>query len=226
MVSCLILTPAEVLKQNAQIINQFQSNNKSTLSIEDKVKAKENKSAMRQVISKFRHHPWRLWSGYTALVSRNLPTTAIQFPMFEYIRSRLIERRRRKAESASRAGTRHDTSESGQSDQLIERAGLTGLAAAISGSIASTVTTPIDVVKTRVMLRASEVRDKGPFAVGRDILHNEGVRGLFKGGLIRAGWTAIALGLYLGLYEGGRFWLEKRRMERDGVKRDEGGAVV
>ncbi|OGE55969.1 hypothetical protein PENARI_c003G00050 [Penicillium arizonense] len=157
MISCLILTPAEVLKQNAQIINQSQSNNKSTLSNEGKDKGKGNKSAMRQVISKFRHHPWRLWSGYTALVSRNLPTTALQFPMFEYVRSRLIERRRRrKAESASRAGTRHDTSESGQSDQLIERAGLTGLAAAISGSIASTVTTPIDVVKTRVMLSASE----------------------------------------------------------------------
>ncbi|KAJ5985203.1 hypothetical protein N7522_012399 [Penicillium canescens] len=219
---------SEVLKQNAQIINQSQSkNNKSTLSNEGKDKGKGNKSAMRQVISKFRHHPWRLWSGYTALVSRNLPTTALQFPMFEYVRSRLIERRRRrKAESARRAGTRHGTSESGQSDQLIERAGLTGLAAAISGSIASTVTTPIDVVKTRVMLSASEVRDKGPFAVGRDILRNEGVRGLFKGGLIRAGWTAIALGLYLGLYEGGRFWLEKRRMERDGVGRDEGEAVV
>jgi hypothetical protein len=119
---------------------------------------------------------------------------------------------------------------------------LTGLAAAISGSIASTVTTPIDVVKTRVMLSAGEshssgsrndvkgeinaVRDKGPLAVGRDILRNEGVRGLFKGGLIRAGWTAIALGLYLSLYEGGRFWLEKRRMERDGIGRDEGGEVV
>ncbi|KAJ5301984.1 hypothetical protein PENANT_c057G02951 [Penicillium antarcticum] len=235
MVSCLMLTPAEVLKQNAQMINQSQSHNKNT----------GDKSAMRQVLSKFRHHPWRLWSGYTALVSRNLPTTAIQFPIFEFVRSRLIDRRRRrKAESARRTGSRrgNDTIEAGQSDQLIERAGLTGLAAAISGTIASTVTTPIDVVKTRVMLSASEghlsgsqnetreknkaARDKGPFAVGRDILRNEGARGLFKGGLIRAGWTAIALGLYLSLYEGGRFWLEKRRMERDGIGRDEGGQVV
>jgi hypothetical protein len=246
MVSCLMLTPAEVLKQNAQMINQSQSNTSSTHSIQ------ANNSAMRQVLSKFKHHPWRLWSGYTALVGRNLPTTAIQFPLFEYVRSRLIaRRRRRKVESARRAGIRRDTSESDQSDQLMERAGLTGLAAAISGTVASTITTPIDVVKTRVLLSASEghdtgagssgdltgshhgdngkekpARNKGPVAVGRDIVRHEGVRGLFKGVLIRAGWTAIALGLYLSLYEGGRFWLEKRRMQRDGVQSDEGGEIV
>ncbi|KAJ5766987.1 uncharacterized protein N7511_004603 [Penicillium nucicola] len=194
---------------------------------------------MRQVLSKFKHQPWRLWSGYTALVGRNLPTTAIQFPMFEFVRSRLIDRRRRRKAEVARLGNGRGAFESEQSDQLIERAGLTGLAAAISGTIASTVTTPIDVIKTRVMLSAGEGRSgelegslngrkarKGPFGVGRDILRNEGVQGLFKGGLIRAGWSAVALGLYLGLYEGGRFWLEKRRMERDGMRRDDGGQVI
>ncbi|OQE16497.1 hypothetical protein PENFLA_c027G06913 [Penicillium flavigenum] len=220
MVSCLMLTPAEVLKQNAQMIQGSQTNT----------------SAMRQVLLRFRRHPWRLWSGYTALVGRNLPTTALQFPLFEYVRSHLINRRRKR--KANRSNTGRPPSE--QSDQLVERAGLTGIAAAISGTVAATVTTPIDVIKTRVMLSASDAgfgsRDNTPrvgtrgsgavsseaqaktkslISVGRNIIRYEGIRGLFKGGLIRAGWTAIALGLYLSLYEGGRFYLENRRKERD-----------
>ncbi|KAJ5185676.1 Mitochondrial substrate/solute carrier [Penicillium cf. griseofulvum] len=224
MVSCIIITPAEVLKQNAQMIQG----------------QKTNKSVMRQVLKRFRRHPWRLWSGYTALVSRNLPTTALQFPLFEYARSRLIARRRQW--KATRSNTHRPPSE--QSEQLVKRAGLTGIAAAFSGTVAATVTTPIDVIKTRVMLsasdsgassqdqisragtRGSEVISsartktkptKSVISVGRDIMRYEGIRGLFKGGLIRAGWTAIALGLYLSLYEGGRFYLENRRKERDQI---------
>jgi hypothetical protein len=118
------------------------------------------------------------------------------------------------------------------------------------------VTTPIDVIKTRMMLSASDsasfqdqnsragargsemissertkTKPKSLISVGRDIIRYEGIRGLFKGGLIRAGWTAIALGLYLSLYEGGRFYLENRRMERDRIngkfgKQTDGDGVI
>ncbi|KAJ5794203.1 hypothetical protein N7457_000802 [Penicillium paradoxum] len=229
MVSCLILTPAEALKQNAQMVQAPSKNINQHLT----------KSAMHQVLSRFRHRPWRLWNGYTALVGRNLPTTALQFPLFEYVRSHLIDRRR--TQKATRTNTNRPSSE--QSDQLIERAGLTGISAALAGTITSTVTTPIDVIKTRVMLSATDAgtqagaRDskvvaslaqpktksyKLPITVGRDIVDHEGIRGLFKGGLIRAGWTAIASGLYLSLYEGGRFYLESRRKKRDQLDRKYG----
>jgi solute carrier family 25 S-adenosylmethionine transporter 26 len=200
MVSCLILTPAEVLKQNAQMVTANSNYH-------------QNKSAMLQVFCHFRHQPWRLWTGYTALVGRNLPTTALQFPLFEYIRTRLTEKWKNEKGTAVQAQSR--------SGQLIERAGLTGISAAMSGSLAAIVTTPVDVIKTRIMLTAGG-KDKrsssGAFAVGRDILKNEGVKGLFCGGLIRAGWTAVALGLYLSLYEGGRLYLENRRREKDGMR--------
>ena len=176
-----------------------------------------------QVLSSFKSKPWKLWSGYSALLGRNLPTTGIQFPLFEYIRSRMIGwRRRRKAElGIQRVGV---------GEVLIERAGLTGLSAGIAGIVSSLATTPIDVVKTRMMLSASETvsatrtddeskrgpRRKGTVQFGKDIFHAEGVRGLFKGGAIRAGWTAVSVGLYLGLYEGGRLFLENRRMEESG----------
>lgn len=144
--------------------------------------------------------------------------------MFEFIRSHIIDRYRRR--KADRPSSIRKTDGSSHREQLIERAGLTGLSASVSGSIASVVTTPIDVVKTRVMLsagegaavemesggqRASRSSRRGAWTVGKQIVEDEGVRGLFRGGMIRSVWTAVSLSLYLGLYEGGRFYLENRR---------------
>ena len=118
---------------------------------------------------------------------------------------------------------------------IAERAMITAMSAGIAGSGAAWITTPIDVVKTRIMLAAGSGDDpssskldgkskasnllfqgaqgarKSGFSVAREILGNEGVRGLFRGASLRAGWTALGSGLYLGCYEGGRFYLEGRR---------------
>ncbi|KAJ5113610.1 hypothetical protein N7456_002144 [Penicillium angulare] len=219
MVSCLMLTPAEVLKQNAQMVNKSQTG------------GHHNNNAMRHVLSKFKSHPWRLWSGYTALVGRNLPFTGLQFPLFEYIRSHMIDWRRKRRHSNQDPSV--TSFSSSQREAFIERAGLTGLSAAASGTVSSFVTTPIDVVKTRVMLSATDDVEggdrgsknrplkKGTLDVGREIFRKEGARGLFKGGAIRSGWTAVSLSLYLSLYEGGRMFLEDRRRNLEGV----GGAT-
>lgn len=209
-----MLTPAEVIKQNAQMVDRQASGSKI--------------APVRQVLWKFKGRPWKLWSGYTALVGRNLPMTGLQFPLFEYLRSRILDWRR----------GRRDVKEKGSEvkEQLIERAGVTGVSAGLAGTVASLVTTPIDVVKTRVMLsagsessqgRAGGKVKKGALAIGREIFVKEGVRGLFKGGAIRAGWTAIAVSLYLSMYEGGRFFLENRRKQIEGVGGvKEGDAVM
>ena len=108
------------------------------------------------------------------------------------------------------------------------------------------VTTPVDVVKTRIMLAAGDgegeaegekrrgegggksggkgngLKDalgglgkkaarKGSWAVGKEVFAQEGVRGLFRGGALRAVWTMLGSGLYLGVYESGRIWLARRR---------------
>ncbi|KAE8416156.1 mitochondrial carrier domain-containing protein [Aspergillus pseudocaelatus] len=200
MVSCAILTPAEVLKQNAQVLNM-----KSPTS----TKA-PRQSATVQVLAKFKHRPWKLWSGYTALVGRNLPFTGLHFPIFEGVKGWLVSRRATGKGNRDRNG-------------VVERAALTGVAAGVSGTVASVVTTPIDVVKTRVMLGAGgeelkgtekTVRKvKGTLAVGREVWREEGIRGLFRGGALRSVWSAFGMSIYLGIYEGGRMYLEKRRME-------------
>ncbi|KAI9711607.1 MAG: hypothetical protein M1812_007129 [Candelaria pacifica] len=239
LVSCFILTPAEVLKQNAQMVNQKSSSTATTTqsisaaaqnpSATARTTLKENPTL--QVLRKFKNNPTNLWRGYTALAARNLPFTAMQFPMFEHLKKTIQTYRRNKGKYT---GT------------LFETGMITAISAGSAGSVAAVLTTPIDVVKTRIMLSASDNRaTKSPhvvreldangndakaevekakhgskgsrpssWAIGREVVKSEGVKGLWRGGLLRGLWTALGSGLYLGVYESGRTWLGERREGR------------
>ncbi len=182
----------------------------------------------------------RLWSGYTALAARNLPFTALQFPIFEFVRGRVREsrgRRRTEQELDSGSGTASGTS----SRRLAETWLVNGASAAFAGAVAAVLTTPTDVVKTRMMLAAgaggggddSKTKDPTPISskeakiemkigtsssglqVARQVFHEQGVKGLFRGGILRAMWTALGSGIYLGSYEVAKVWLKQRNSEND-----------
>lgn len=215
LVSCFILTPAEVLKQNAQMVRRPAGSNGSHVF---------QPSASLEAFRQFKN-PSQLWRGYTALAARNLPFTAMQFPMFEHMKNRIKEYRKRK-------GT--------LTEGYLETALITSISAGTAGSISAVITTPIDMVKTRIMLQAAGedseqearkkvekarqeghtleklAKDKGTtrkssIAVAREIFQESGIKGLFRGGTLRGAWTAIGSGLYLGVYESGRVYLGKRR---------------
>ena len=206
LVSCAILTPAEVIKQNAQITKRDIKGVSPTM----------------QVLKEFRKHPFRLWSGYTALAGRNLPFVAMQFPLFEHLKQRLMERRRKQ--------------KGGNVDGIFERASITAVSAGTAGSGAAWITTPIDVIKTRMMLAAGQERhnpqeskdlgkllteglasrsSKGIWETAKEVAQTDGIRGFFRGAALRAVWTALGSGLYLGIYEGGRFYLEDSRKAKE-----------
>lgn len=123
LVSCFILTPAEVLKQNAQMVTKS-SNTTSSI--------KNNATLI--TLQKFKSQPSQLWKGYTVLAARNLPFTAIQFPRFEHLRNTIHNYRKRRNTSS---GT------------LLETGTVTAIAAGLAGSLAAVITTPIDVIKKR-----------------------------------------------------------------------------
>ena len=165
-------------------------------------------NATVQTIRRFKSNPSHLWRGYIALASRNLPFTGMQFPLFENLRSRILAHR-------DARGTRSNT--------LLETGTVTGISAGSAGALAAVVTTPIDVVKTRIMLSAGDEkrtpahgRRKGGLDVGRDLWKTEGAKGIFRGATLRGVWTALGAGLYLGVYESGRRYLEQRRMDDTG----------
>jgi solute carrier family 25 S-adenosylmethionine transporter 26 len=159
--------------------------------------------------------------------------TAIQFPMFERIRDAI---KRYRDERGTRTGS------------LWESGLITAASAGSAGSVAAVITTPVDVVKTRIMLAAAEsaatdqkptkdalvdatgktvqeslkekvrnvtkpVSDKGSVQIAKEIMAESGVKGLFRGGALRAVWTLMGSGLYLGVYESGRIYLAGRRGE-------------
>lgn len=236
LVSCAILTPAEVIKQNAQMVNISTSSSTSAAT-----------NATLQTLRKFRSNPLALWRGYTALAGRNLPFTAMQFPMFEALKVRI--KGWRDGRGATKGG-------------IVESACITAVSAGSAGAVAAVITTPIDVVKTRVMLSAgresesaststsssqqqqqqqqgkrrgkystgladalgnlrtqeSQARKSG-WQVGQEIFREKGMKGLWRGGALRAVWTFVGAGLYLGAYESGRVYLAKRRGEE--VKEDD-----
>ena len=215
--SCFILTPAEVLKQNAQMIRKPDGASAS------KVSTVFQPSVTIQALKHFKT-PSQLWRGYFALATRNLPFTAMQFPMFEHVKVSVKDYRKKRGTFTG---------------SLTETALTTAISAGSAGSVAAVITTPVDVVKTRIMLSAAGksskdqaekqvekarrqeqsmqrlasqkgVSKKSSFTVAREVIAESGIKGLFRGGTLRAAWTALGSGLYLGVYESGRVFLGDR----------------
>ncbi|KAI5780406.1 mitochondrial carrier protein [Geopyxis carbonaria] len=185
LASCAVFAPSEVLKQNAQV-------------------GGGTRAAFRRV-----QHWSHLWRGYGALAARNLPFTALQFPVFEALKARW----------GVGAGV-----EAAQGMGVARTVGLAGVAAGLSGAVAAVVTTPVDVVKTRIMLDSGRRRRVAD--VVREVVQGEGFwRGFWRGGALRAVWTFVGSGLYLGVYEGAKVALVERR-ERLKGEEERGGAVL
>ncbi|KJR88173.1 mitochondrial carrier protein [Sporothrix schenckii 1099-18] len=222
LASCLVLTPAEVIKQNAQMIKK----SKATASGGSKLSsASTSLQAFRMLAHAEGGAVRRLLAGYTALAARNLPFTALQFPMFEALRARFRRRW---------AGV--DSSDPTSRNHLLFVGAVNGFSAGTSGAVAAVITTPLDVVKTRMMLSPydddagkkktedkTNEKNKPPKAkrfsavqLARRIYREHGIRGLFRGGAFRAGWTFVGSGLYLGTYEVAKAYLRGGRQEGDG----------
>ena len=124
------------------------------------------------------------YAGYGTTVLREIPFSVIQFPLYE-INKRFVRRWK------------------GGVDPSPFEAALCGSAA---GGIAAAATTPVDVVKTRLMLGADAqgVPYKGTVETFRRVVAEGGPRALFAGVVPRTGWIMVGGAVFFGVYEGGR----------------------
>uniref|UniRef100_A0A1D1ZKC8 Protein MITOFERRINLIKE 1, chloroplastic n=1 Tax=Anthurium amnicola TaxID=1678845 RepID=A0A1D1ZKC8_9ARAE len=100
-----------------------------------------------------------LYAGYSATLMRNLPAGILSYSSFEYLKSFVI-------------------SSTGQSHLEPVQSVVCG---ALAGAISASLTTPLDVVKTRLMTQIhGETRNKISETVSQ-ILLEEGWAGLFRG---------------------------------------------
>lgn len=124
-----------------------------------------------------------LYRGYWSTVLRDMPFSLVQFPIWEYLKNLwhvYVERDIYPVESA--------------------------VCGSLAGAVASTVTTPLDVAKTRIML-ASKTAHKSQLklhSVLKTIYADKGIKGLFAGVSYRVMWITLGGFIFFGAYEEGK----------------------
>ena len=120
---------------------------------------------------------WReMYRGWSVTVMREVPFTVIQFPLWEALK----EWRRRKT---------------GREGVTAVESGIFG---SVAGAVAAGVTTPLDVLKTRLML--ARERERAGVLLVR-ILRESGPRAFFAGMGPRVLWISAGGAVFLGSYQ-------------------------
>ncbi|MCJ1398416.1 S-adenosylmethionine transporter [Xylographa trunciseda] len=120
---------------------------------------------------------WReLYRGWGVTVLREVPFTMIQFPLWEGLKEWRRRRTGREGISALESG----------------------LFGSVAGAVAAGVTTPLDVLKTRMMLAREKV---GAGEMAGMMLRDGGVGVFFKGMGPRVVWISIGGAVFLGSYQ-------------------------
>ncbi len=124
-----------------------------------------------------------LYRGFWTTVSREVPFSLIQFPLWEYFKVTWSQRRK-----------------NGQSLSPIQSAAC----GSVAGGISAGFTTPLDVAKTRIMLAASgsDMAQKASVVYALTQVRKEsGVRGWFAGLVPRVTWISLGGAVFFGTYE-------------------------
>lgn len=182
--ACSVRVPTEVVKQRAQA-RQYPS----SLSALSSILSQRSSIGVTGV--------WReLYRGWSITIFREVPFTVIQFPLWEGLKAWRLRT------------TQRDVSGEGI---LAWESGLAGSAA---GAIAAGITTPLDVLKTRMMLAREKT---GMGVLLRKILKENGPRAFFAGIGPRIMWISIGGAIFLGSYQWAYNSLEEfgRKKRRD-----------
>jgi solute carrier family 25 S-adenosylmethionine transporter 26 len=117
-----------------------------------------------------------LYRGWSTTIMREIPFTIIQFPLYEHMKSLW----------ASYEGVEKISPIKGS------------ICGSIAGGFAAAVTTPLDVLKTRLMLSKERI---SVIQLAKNIVKEEGYSVLFSGIGPRTMWISAGGAIFLGVYE-------------------------
>lgn len=158
--ACTIRVPSEVIKQRVQT----GQHSRSFLALQAILSNSSGEGVVQG-----------LYRGYGTTLMREIPFTAIQFPLYERLKTL-----------------------SGANDKPYRST----LCGSIAGAFSAAVTTPLDVIKTRIMLQRHNPNSPGRrnLAIIREIT-SEGIGAFFKGVVPRTLWISAGGAVFLGVYE-------------------------
>ncbi|KAI4345159.1 hypothetical protein L6164_012311 [Bauhinia variegata] len=129
-----------------------------------------------------------LYAGYGSFLLRDLPFDAIQFCIYEQLRLGYMLAARRNLNDPENA-----------------------VIGAFAGALTGAITTPLDVIKTRLMVQGSTNQYKGIIDCVQTILKEEGPRAFTKGIGPRVLWIGIGGSIFFGVLESTKRFLAERR---------------
>lgn len=140
-----------------------------------------SKAALKAILGRYSTHGFRwvwreMYRGWGITVFREVPFTVIQFPLWEAMKSW----------GRSRRGGKEVTGRE------------SALYGSLAGAVAAALTTPLDVLKTRVMLSKERVSVGEVFG---KMAREEGARAFFAGIAPRMTWISIGGAIFLGSYQ-------------------------
>mmetsp|Transcript_39837 Transcript_39837/g.62336 ORF Transcript_39837/g.62336 Transcript_39837/m.62336 type:complete len:282 (+) Transcript_39837:50-895(+) len=122
------------------------------------------------------------FTGYLTTVMREVPFSFIQFPLYEAMKAAWARRLGREGVEAWQAAC----------------------CGSAAGGVAAAVTTPLDVVKTRLMTATDPSPNAGMLGTMADIYRKEGMAKLFSGITPRVSFICIGGFVFFGAYETGK----------------------
>lgn len=146
-----------------------------------------------------------LYRGAGITIAREIPFTVLQFTMWESMKERYAQQHLRQKDAGSGLV---------KQDQI--PASTSAMFGSVAGAIAAGLTTPLDVIKTRVMLaRRGDGGSDAPIRVKEIVrgIAQEGFGAFWRGIGPRVAWIGIGGAVFLGSYQLAWNTLEGKRQE-------------
>ena len=134
------------------------------------------------------------YTGYWTTCLREVPFSFIQFPLWEGIKATVADQQGYPATSLQ-----------------------SSFAGSFSGGIAAAITTPLDVIKTRLMLKhcPNGILYDGLVNTTTRILEEEGKSAFFKGIVPRVFWISLGGFVFFGAYEKSKVFLGAKKADEN-----------